>query len=563
MAVPAEIGTLLHQQQRALSGLAPEYRRKLREIGRETAARLQRELAEAVPGSFKESQAIRNVTGIFAVINSVSAYSGEAMGDVVEELGRESSRVGRLFLGRQMDVWAHAGVQVPNFEGAGDVLADGLLEHYQVSRARWTAQQREAMHASMAQSILANETLAETFERMASDVSIADYEAERIVRTETSNAAHRRQLQDMREAAGDDDRWRKQLVTLFDDRTGTDSILIHEQTRKLDEKFERANGDEFFHPPDRPNDRGTMVFVPVDPPEELETTPPPSPGLFGGAEAQTAQAALEKLGQGGRIGTKQKKAVRNTVRDFVGDELPQQAGAWKVARGKLNVQRDGSRAAATMHPDGTMTIQRAYAEGAARAMGGSVDAFDLEGFEALVHEEIHDRGVSAIWGSAVRTKLEEVSTETLARELVARKMREQVIGTNPASTDDDRTVARWRTAGAYQIYREQVRSALRKAAADVGVLPTFKGADALVNEKLWLDDLIVKGARGMKGKADDLSEGWLDRVIRQQNGRLRFDQMPAFKAAQRRSAERCLMRFVGGLPKNLRDAAEKELRRKL
>ena len=169
----------------------------------------------------------------------------------------------RDFLGRQLDVWSQAGVQVPAFEAAGDILADGLLEHYQVSRLRWTAQERAEMRASMATSILQNETLAETFKRMADDLAIPQWQAERIVRTETSTAAHRRQLQDMRELfEGDEDEWRKQLVTLFDSRTGEDSKPIHGQTRRLSQPFNRSNGDEFQHPPDRPNDRGTMVFVP-------------------------------------------------------------------------------------------------------------------------------------------------------------------------------------------------------------------------------------------------------------------------------------------------------------
>jgi hypothetical protein len=265
--IPPEILSLLQQQQRALARLAPPFRRQLREIGREAVAQLQRELAAAVPGSFAESQAIRNITAINSVINSVSADSAASMGDVVEELGRESSRVARDYLGRQLDVWSQAGVQVADFERGGDILADGLLEHYKASQARWTAQQRADMRASLSQSILEGDTMAQTFERMASDVGIEQYEAERIVRTESSLAAHRRELQDMLDMDDGEDEWRKQLVTLFDDRTGKDSVVIHEQTRRLNEPFERFNGDKFQHPPDRPNDRGTMVFVPVDLPE--------------------------------------------------------------------------------------------------------------------------------------------------------------------------------------------------------------------------------------------------------------------------------------------------------
>lgn len=82
--------------------------------------------------------------------------------------------------------------------------------------------------------------------------------AHRIVRTEIMGAhnaaAHHSIVAAGQQLGG----MLKILSAVFDDRTGADSYADHGQVRRPDEEFESWYGS-FLHPPDRPNDRGTVV----------------------------------------------------------------------------------------------------------------------------------------------------------------------------------------------------------------------------------------------------------------------------------------------------------------
>lgn len=83
--------------------------------------------------------------------------------------------------------------------------------------------------------------------------------AERIVRTETSNAYNASAYGSAKEAneqVGGD--MVKILSATFDDRTAADSFAVHGQIRELDEPFETWQGPVMY-PPARPNDREVVV----------------------------------------------------------------------------------------------------------------------------------------------------------------------------------------------------------------------------------------------------------------------------------------------------------------
>lgn len=82
--------------------------------------------------------------------------------------------------------------------------------------------------------------------------------AERIVRTETMAAQNRAGLEGIKAAQEQVGGMVKILSAVFDDRTGADSIAVHGQIRRVEEPFDTWYG-KFEHPPDRPNDRGTVV----------------------------------------------------------------------------------------------------------------------------------------------------------------------------------------------------------------------------------------------------------------------------------------------------------------
>jgi hypothetical protein len=82
--------------------------------------------------------------------------------------------------------------------------------------------------------------------------------AERIVRTEVMGANNRAGWEVMRRADDELGDVVKILSCPFDDRTGADSIAIHGQIRRTEEPFDSWFG-QAQHPPDRPNDRASVV----------------------------------------------------------------------------------------------------------------------------------------------------------------------------------------------------------------------------------------------------------------------------------------------------------------
>jgi hypothetical protein len=82
--------------------------------------------------------------------------------------------------------------------------------------------------------------------------------AERIVRTETMGAYNRGAWEATREADTELGDVVKILSAVFDDRTGSDSYAVHGQIRRPNEAFEWWDG-LYQHPPNRPNDRETVV----------------------------------------------------------------------------------------------------------------------------------------------------------------------------------------------------------------------------------------------------------------------------------------------------------------
>lgn len=267
---PAKISPKLRRILRSLriqlDGISLTLARDIERLSREAGDELERRLKELAPGSFSTAEVQGRLVQVRAIQRVVAGQLGQGMGNVLTASGRVSSKVARQSLVEQLtEAERLYGLRAINIPEATSVLAPGLLEYYQTSRLTYGSDALKAMRQSLAQSILSGATLAQSWESMAQAVRIPEYRAERIARTETSLAGHRAELDMMEEMADDGDVFRKQLVTLYDNRTGEDSVRVDGQQRDLDEPFySPVLGKEFMTPPDRPNDRGTMIFVPVD-----------------------------------------------------------------------------------------------------------------------------------------------------------------------------------------------------------------------------------------------------------------------------------------------------------
>lgn len=84
------------------------------------------------------------------------------------------------------------------------------------------------------------------------------YWAERIVRTETMAAYNRAAWEGGKQANRQLGDMVKILAAMFDDRTSWDSYQVHGQIRRNEEPFVWKGG-AYMHPPNRPNDRETVV----------------------------------------------------------------------------------------------------------------------------------------------------------------------------------------------------------------------------------------------------------------------------------------------------------------
>jgi len=283
--IPAEVLAVLKAQAAALAKVLPKHRARLLAISLDVQRELEAQLKALAPGRFTTQETRVKLMQVRAVVDLLGAELGQRVGRELEDIGKVAARIGRDGLIDQIGAWADkfpgAVRRISPAEVAGDLLDEGLLEYYRVSRETYGMEAISKMRGELARGIMAGQTLTQTVEALSAAVDISDVRAERIVRTEGSFAAHRRQIED---AKALDLGLAKQLVTTFDDRTGEDSKFVDGQTRELDEPFTDNEGRVYQHPPNRPNDRETVVFVP----NTLNELGPPAVDATGEASAVPA-----------------------------------------------------------------------------------------------------------------------------------------------------------------------------------------------------------------------------------------------------------------------------------
>ena len=143
----------------------------------------------------------------------------------------------------------------PGEDGEVHPAKRGILERYGVETIGH-------FERTLQKGVLARKTRAEMAEDIQRDSPFLKgapaHWAHRIVRTELHAASNRAGWESIREAGEQLDGMVKILSSVFDDRTGSDSIAAHGQIRKPDEPFETWNGLS-QHPPDRSNDRAVVT----------------------------------------------------------------------------------------------------------------------------------------------------------------------------------------------------------------------------------------------------------------------------------------------------------------
>ncbi len=297
----------LEQIRMALNGLKSGMRSELAESGRIAAERQ----AEVTLRYLRDAEARFN--GIVAPL----PFDEAAMLDTAVR-GAESSVLRRI--GAEPEHRGRKGV----LDRYGEATIGGFEEELQLS-------------------LVARKSWAETREALTKRSSFLQGAparwAERIVRTElmaASNAASQQIISGAAESFGDTV---KILSSVFDARTGADSLAVHGQIRRPSEPFDTWFGS-VMHPPDRPNDRATVVphrlSWPIPPElkprgageiaarwaaEGRRASPPARPRLSTIPAREMASASVPRLG-----------AVSDEDLDYLRDEGSFRESSFRAAR---------------------------------------------------------------------------------------------------------------------------------------------------------------------------------------------------------------------------------------
>lgn len=268
MAGLADLERSIKATQARLRDLQPVHVERVLRISRQAQAELTARLRDLAPGRFTTQRVRAVLAQVNTVVDELGRELGEDLGAVVEGIGRQAAPIATDELLSQFQTWAEehptAARAAVRLEEAGGALRPGLLEHFEQSRLRYGDRAISDMRDSLSLSYLSDETTIQASNRLADAIGIEDWRAERIVRTEQSNAYHVQWLEEAQADLGPAaDEWRKQLVATFDPRTGEDSKFVDGQERPLDGEFEDNEGRKYRQPPNRPNDRETVILVPA------------------------------------------------------------------------------------------------------------------------------------------------------------------------------------------------------------------------------------------------------------------------------------------------------------
>ena len=266
MPISAELREVLDTQRAATQRLAEDKAREIAEVYADAAADARRALLSLDP----ESATAANYRTIVAIAEDTRATIQERLGETLTSTGTEGAVIARESLAGVVRVAAPNVLptvrRIAPVEDVAAVLDDMLALHYQTSVETYGLDALRRMRGAMGAAIAKGQTVIEAAQAIADAAGIEPWRAERIARTEASYAVNRREWADVQAIAADDpdEAWRKSLSATFDTRTGDDSRQLDGQAVPIDAPFTDVDGDPYQHPPNRPNDREVVIYLPAD-----------------------------------------------------------------------------------------------------------------------------------------------------------------------------------------------------------------------------------------------------------------------------------------------------------
>mgnify|MGYP006290225775 CR=1 FL=1 len=262
--IPDEIKEASNALNRDLNRLSRQRRGEVLDVISQSTERLNRELEGLDPDSFRAQQA------------RISLLLGQAAGadlqagleEYLFEVARESGQLGGVHSIAELNNWLdyYGGeVRIPNVGALASYTDEILIERFAPSLERYGEEMARQIGTELASAQFERISQGRLTERIQGVIERERWQAERIVRTETShayNASHHGTLRYAKNSGMAPDLQKTCIVT-YDARTDEDSYPLDGQVRDLDENFVDGDGRSYLHPPGRPNDREKEIpYVP-------------------------------------------------------------------------------------------------------------------------------------------------------------------------------------------------------------------------------------------------------------------------------------------------------------
>lgn len=215
----------------------------------------------------------------------IAAKMAGELGDFTEEvqveslrgLAKDVKRLERYYVGAEISLPID---EAARFAGVVDKRRSSLLKMHEESMANYGGRLIGKMEDRLAQATLMQEPVHETVSSIAEIADVESWQAERIIRTESSFASNATVADGVQDIAEEVDgawlRWEEHVSDdgePLDDRTSKDSLSLHGQCVKPGGLFmllpETLDGEEvdsdlvgqtWAFPPNRPNDRASVTM---------------------------------------------------------------------------------------------------------------------------------------------------------------------------------------------------------------------------------------------------------------------------------------------------------------
>ncbi len=328
----AQIGyyDLLRMQQRDLSRLDNATRKRALVIINARLKLLKRQLERMEPGTwgFNSQQAVIAQLRVAAVqiVNDLSDVTRVGLDRAARLAANHSATILK-----NLDEQMTGSVRPLSFENLewvernAEQMSQVRLREYSDSYARYGSSAVRSIENEIAANVITGTPWTQSRERIMEIVEDTvdgqQWKVDRILRTETSAAYNGMHLEAMRVESRPGDPMLKRLVAVFDSKTASDSRLLHGQTVPVEEPFIDVfnSGKRYMAPPNRPNDRETVIpwrasygkFLPDDDfggPEGQMTTPGGKPPTL---EAVRIQALKDFRARSRKMRNQAERVVAN------------------------------------------------------------------------------------------------------------------------------------------------------------------------------------------------------------------------------------------------------------